>query len=148
MDDRIEEQWPLHIKIYLTIMFAGLEIWILDIIIKLFKSGISSGTVGDMYVLILGIIFNVVFLGSPYKIIIEGEFVTIKRLLRKPVIIPLTSIIITGPWGASPSDKNYYIIKYNNKKLHLITLSYRFGNSFSAFMDELQRRIEKDKKAK
>ncbi len=142
MGDKIEEKWPLYLSIHLTIIVSGFSWMILVIFIDLLKLGINSNTIGNLFWILPGIIISMVLLGSPYKIMVEDDLLYITRIFGKTLAIPLTTISKIETKGDISANRHFYIIEYDGKKIYLLTLSLRFGDSFNLFINELQRRVD------
>lgn len=99
------------------------------------------------------IIWMLIFIYSPSKIVIKDNIFVAERFIVKPIVIPVSDISKIRPNGigmkadgSKPYRKEIYVIDYSGKKLFLNPIVFRFSNiDFDKTITELQFIVDNTK---
>ncbi len=152
MNYRIEKKMSLYMRVFFSVMILTVFSLITKGVSSLIMYGISSRDIAMIFIFILCftpsmLLMYYIFHCSTSKLIIENNVLIAKIIFRKPVKIPLESITEIGTSGSVSANKFFYVVKYKDKKLHLIHVFFDFfGRDLDNFVSELQCRVDIAKK--
>ncbi len=151
MNNRIERKIPLFLRTYFTLMLVSIIVVAVKEVNNYLLYGTTDFDAADFILFIFWGMPNITIIiwfltKTATRIILEDKIMKVNLVFKKNIEIPLENISKIEICGNEELNRHFYIIRYGDKKIYSLLVSFGVGPSFDRFIDELQDRIDNAKR--